>query len=236
MSSPHPSPPLYLASASPRRRQLLAQAGIAYEVVVVPIDEDALAADYRGPLEHLGEHLAAHKACAARAALRARGQHGAILASDTTVLLEGTSLAKPRDGGEARGMLTALRGREHLVATGVALGSTATDALTTATSVTRVLMRAYSEEEIDAYVASGDPFDKAGGYSIQHPGFQPVAQLSGCHLGVIGLPVCIVAALVGDAALPPAREDKACPWSPLCTRPYPGPEAICRAAMQGDAP
>ena len=96
-------------------------------------------------------------------------------------------------------MLERLRGRVHTVATGVALGSTDADAVRRASSQTRVLMRDYSEAEVEAYVATGDPLDKAGSYSIQHPDFHPVATITGCHLGVIGLPVCIVAALL----LPP---------------------------------
>jgi predicted house-cleaning NTP pyrophosphatase (Maf/HAM1 superfamily) len=116
-------------------------------------------------------------------------------------------------------MLRELRGREHTVATGVALVDPAHGKVASATSATRVLMRDYSDAEIAAYVATGDPLDKAGSYSIQHPGFQPVESLRGCHLGVIGLPVCIVARLLGkDSALDAAG---ACPFSAQCTRPYP---------------
>jgi septum formation protein len=223
---------LYLASGSPRRRQLLQEAGIAYELYVGPVDEEALTAAYNGPLELLGAFLARAKATAALRSLRAGGRPGLVLAADTTVLLEGQSLAKPRDAEEAVRMLQALRGREHTVATGVALAGPSTSAMVSATSSTRVRMRAYGDDEVAAYVASGDPLDKAGAYSIQHPQFQPVGSLAGCHLGVIGLPLCLVDALVNGAALPPSQHcygegDRAgCPWSAHCTPPYPQPQVI----------
>jgi len=132
-------------------------------------------------------------------------------------------------------MLEALRGRVHTVATGVALGSTDSDAVRRASSRTRVLMREYSVAEVEAYVATGDPLDKAGSYSIQHPDFHPVATITGCHLGVIGLPVCLVAALVGHGSLPPVDAATGwCVWSPACTRPFPTPTAIHRDIAGGE--
>ena len=224
--------PLFLASSSPRRRQLLGAAGIAFEQVVAPVDEDALTEGYRGPLEQLGEFLSRAKALAARNILRAEGRAGLVLASDTTVLLDGRSLPKPRDLEEAELMLRTLRGREHIVATGVALMATLSDHVLAGTSATRVLMRDYGEEEIADYVATGDPLDKAGAYSIQHPHFQPVAAVRGCHLGVIGLPVCLVAAMLGRGPLPPVSAhggDGRCMWSGQCTPPLPGPDCVHRS-------
>lgn len=219
--------PLYLASASPRRSQLLSAAGVAFERYVVPVDEDALSAAYQGPLLLLGEYLAREKALATWRALRAERRAGRVLASDTTVLIGGRSLAKPADDAEAEAMLRTLRGHQHTVATGVALIDPARGWLRSATAATRVRMRDYSDAEIAAYVATGDPHDKAGAYSIQHPDFQPVESLAGCHLGVIGLPVCLVSALldVGGARrivrapLEPDASD--CPWSAQCRPPYP---------------
>ena len=221
------SMPLYLASASPRRSQLLSAAGIAFERFVVPVDEDALTAAYTGPLLRLGEYLAREKGLAAWRALRASGRAARVLSSDTTVLIGGRSLPKPVDLAEAEAMLRELRGREHTVATGVALIDPLSRTQRSATSATRVLMRDYSHEEIAAYVATGDPLDKAGAYSIQHPGFQPVATLAGCHLGVIGLPVCLVnllltgprGARIIQTPLPTDAPD--CPWSAQCQPPYP---------------
>ena len=225
-------PLLYLASASPRRSQLLTAAGIAFERLLVPIDEDGLSERYGGPLEHLGEYLAREKALAALRELERTGRTGAVLASDTTVLLDGRSLAKPRDLAEAATMLRSLRGREHMVATGVALVSDHPDTIVSATSATRVLMRDYGDDEIAAYVATGDPLDKAGAYSIQHPGFSPVQRFIGCHLGVIGLPVCLVAALLGHWPLDTETDGgdiHACPWSAQCREPLPPAVGIHRS-------
>jgi nucleoside triphosphate pyrophosphatase len=222
---------LYLASSSPRRRMLLARAGILFEAFAVPVDEDALTAAYAGPLERLGEYLAREKALAAREALALQGKRGTVLAADTTVLLDGRSLPKPANTEEAVRMLETLRGREHVVATGVALAPPASGSLISATSQTRVLMRTYGDEEVAAYVATGDPLDKAGAYSIQHPDFSPVASITGCHLGVIGLPVCIVARLLGRGSLPPTPPTLTpggalCIWSPRCTHPLPTDKAL----------
>lgn len=218
---------LYLASASPRRRQLLTAAGIAFEQFVVPVDEDGMSERYQGPLLRLGEYLARQKALAAWRALRDLGRAGRVLASDTTVLIGGRSLPKPVDLAQAEEMLRELRGREHTVATGVALIDPARGTLSSATSATRVRMRDYGDDELHAYVATGDPLDKAGAYSIQHSDFQPVESLRGCHLGVIGLPICLVSALLDvDRAARVVRtplpdEASDCPWSTQCTAPYP---------------
>jgi septum formation protein len=236
-------PPLYLASASPRRSQLLAQAGIAFERLLSPIDEDALSESYAGPLDRLGEYLAREKALAALRMLTDAGKHGRVLASDTTVLLDGQSLPKPRDLDEARHMLRTLRGREHVVATGVALAGNDLPHIISATSATRVLMRDFGDHEIEAYVATGDPLDKAGAYSIQHPGFSPVERFAGCHLGVIGLPLCLVGALLGHWPEDPAtHEDMSCVaatclWSAACREPTPSVVEIRRYTLKAtDAP
>ncbi len=224
--------PLYLASASPRRSELLTRAGIAFERLLAPIDEDALSERYAGPLERLGEYLAREKALVALRVLADSGRQGRVLASDTTVLLDGRSLAKPHDLAEAELMLRTLRGREHIVATGVALAGHDPKYVVSATSETRVLMREFGDAEIAAYVATGDPLDKAGAYSIQHPGFSPVERFTGCHLGVIGLPVCLVGALVGHwppdplTGELPLAEPLPCPWSATCTVPLPAASSI----------
>lgn len=223
-----PRPTLVLASASPRRRQLLAEAGISFTLHIVPIDEEQLSETYHGPLDHLGEYLAQRKAQAALEDVLRMGKSGIVLAADTTVLLAGRSLAKPHDSAEALSMLRTLRGREHVVATGVAIAGPEPGRMLSATSRTHVRMRRYDSAEIAAYVASGDPLDKAGAYSIQHPDFHPVASISGCHTGVIGLPICLVTALLEGAPLPPDSPgyDGICPWSSRCTQPFPGPNVI----------
>jgi MAF protein len=209
------SHPLYLASTSPRRHQLLSRAGIAFERLLTEVDEDALTATFRGEPEELGQYLATAKALQAREELVKAGKRGRILTADTTVLLDGRSLPKPHDLSEAAGMLRDLRGREHIVATGVAL-TEENGCIVAATSATRVRMRDYSDAEIEKYVASGDSLDKAGGYSIQNPGFQPVQAVFGCHTGVVGLPLCIVHALLNQSS-PPPPPHSGCRWSAECT-------------------
>jgi MAF protein len=229
---------LHLASASPRRRALLRALGRPFTIGTAPVDEEALEAAYTGPAEELAEHLARAKAAAAIADLDDAGTDPAlVLTADTTVLLDGRILGKPRDAAEAAAMLRALRGRAHTVVTGVALARTSADAggddvearLRSAVVATRVHMRAFGDEEIATYVASGDPLDKAGAYGVQHPGFQPVEGVAGCYLAVVGLPLCAVAALLADAGEPvcddaqpgPLEAGQVCPWSPRCRPPLP---------------
>lgn len=113
-----------------------------------------------------------------------------VVAADTTVSDGDELLAKPRDAAEAVSMLRQLRGHAHRVYTGLAVINTATGQLVKDLCVTEVPMRDYSNAEIDRYVATGDPLDKAGAYAIQHDEFHPVAGLSGCFASVMGLPLC----------------------------------------------
>jgi septum formation protein len=113
-----------------------------------------------------------------------------IVAADTTVVDEDTLLGKPRDAAEATAMLRQLRGRKHRVYTGLAILNSATGQLVKDLCVTDVPMRSYTDVEIDRYVRSGDPLDKAGAYAIQHDEFHPVAGLNGCFASVMGLPLC----------------------------------------------
>jgi len=113
-----------------------------------------------------------------------------IIAADTTVAIDGQMLGKPADVDEATKTIRRLRGREHQVYTGMVLCHTRSERLKTAVCSTSVVMRAYSDEEIERYVRSGDPFDKAGAYAIQHAGFSPVARIRGCYTNVVGLALC----------------------------------------------
>jgi MAF protein len=214
---------LYLASTSPRRRQLLAEAGLAFELFAVSVDEEALSETYQGPLNRLGEYLARQKALATHAALLSAGKPGRALAADTTVLLGETHLAKPADLDEGRAMLWALRGREHIVATGVALAGPEPGRIASATAITRVLMRDYSDDEIEAYVLTGDSLDKAGGYTILSTTFRPVARIHGCYPSVAGLPLCVVDMLLGYTRAPLGET---CPWSDRCRPPFPVPADV----------
>jgi len=115
---------------------------------------------------------------------------GLIIAADTIVVDGEALLGKPRDEVEAREMLIRLRGRTHQVYTGITLIDTDSHQQISDVCCTDVPMRDYSNEELEAYIATGDPMDKAGAYAIQHPGFHPVEVLSGCFASVMGLPLC----------------------------------------------
>lgn len=119
-----------------------------------------------------------------------------ILAADTVVDFEGTALGKPQNPQEARTMLKTLRGRAHFVHTGVALRILDSNREILRSVTTQVWMRPYSDPEIDAYVAGGDPMDKAGAYAIQHAAFNPVTRVDWCYANVVGLPLCAVVALL----------------------------------------
>jgi MAF protein len=137
-----------------------------------------------------------------------------VLAADTLVVLEGAILGKPASPDAARGMLLALRGRGHDVMSGVAL-RLADGRAWGAVVWTRVEMRAFSDAEIDAYIARGEPFDKAGGYAVQDAQFRPVAATEGCYLNVVGLPLCAAAAgleALGGALSAPARRQPPCTY------------------------
>jgi septum formation protein len=183
--------PLILASASPRRRELLAELGVPFAVRSASVDETPQPGE--SP-EALVRRLSRAKALAVAAQSAASAPGAIILAADTTVVLDGEILGKPADVAEATAMLRRLRGGAHTVLTAIALLDTGDNRLITDLAVTRVTMRDYSDDEIAAYVASGDPFDKAGGYAIQHAGFQPVASIQGSYTNVVGLPLEQVAA------------------------------------------
>ena len=178
------SPPtLVLASASPRRQELLARLGIPFTVQASHISE----------VHPSGPHAQAVAAVAldkARAVAR-RWTAGAaiVLGADTEVVLDGRYLGKPRDAADAARMLRALRGRTHEVVTGVALVEAPSGREETAAVTTRVTMTEASAEEIAAYVATGEPLDKAGAYAVQGEGGRLVARVDGCFTNVVGLPV-----------------------------------------------
>jgi MAF protein len=218
--------PLYLASSSPRRRALLGLLGEPFTVVESHVDEEALEAAFAHPVAQLAEHLARSKAAAALERARDRlSQPLRVLAGDTTVLLDGEVLGKPRDAANAAAMLHALHGREHTVVTALALAEGGADeqavSLRSFAVATRVTMRRYSNAQVAAYIATGDPFDKAGAYAIQHATFHPVREIAGCYPAVIGLPVCAAATLLGIRASDAAHPARGCPWFAECRAPSP---------------
>ena len=131
------------------------------------------------------------------------GERVILIAADTTVALDGGILGKPRDATEAYDMLRRLRGRSHMVYTGLVVSELNGRKTVEGVQATAVTMRPYSDAELEAYVASGEPLDKAGAYGIQHPVFSPVLSLEGCYLSVVGLSICHLAALLQQLAVPP---------------------------------
>jgi septum formation protein len=176
---------------------------------------------YSGPLEGLAQWLAEHKARGAHTLPEAEGH--LVITADTTVLLDGQILGKPRDETHARELLLALRNRWHHVVTGVCISKIVDGKLEilSARATTPVLMRPYSEEEIAAYISSSDPMDKAGAYGIQHPGFQPTERINGCYLNVVGLPLCILVQLLATFDVHPVTGqlvNTSCPWFEKCSK------------------
>jgi len=213
--------PLILASASPRRRQIITSLGLPVISCVAPGDEDASQQHYQGPTEGLAQWTATYKALMALTLPDLANR--LIVTADTTVLLDDQILGKPRDKEHARALLLSLRGRWHRVVTSVVVCALINGRLHMhgASCTTPVLMRPYSEEEITAYIESGDPMDKAGSYGIQHPHFQPTECISGCHLNVVGLPLCTLTELLACFDIYPATtgcKDTACPWSEQCQK------------------
>ena len=186
---------LVLASASPRRRELLSLLGVEFEVRPVDVDEDAGAS--ADPLI-VARKLARITAEAARLA----DEECTIIAADTVVHFEGDLLAKPADAADARRMLERLRGNTHLVVTAVALMLPGRLSALIRHPLTQITMRDYTEAEIAASIERGDPFDKAGGYAIQDAAMSPVARYEGCYCNVVGLPLWSLLELMRKAGMP----------------------------------
>lgn len=180
-------PDFILASNSPRRRELLALLGIDFQVVPAEVDETPLPGEAASAYVR---RLAAEKANWVSASLGKFGSNdeSLIIAADTTVVDGDQILGKPNNPGEAEIMLGQLRARTHQVFSGIA--GIRNGKLVTDICGTDVPMRDYSNQEMTAYIDSGDPLDKAGAYAIQHPGFHPVDHLEGCFANVMGLPLC----------------------------------------------
>jgi septum formation protein len=194
---------IYLASQSPRRRQLLDQIGVRYELLLPGANEDAeaLEAERAGelPADYV-ERVTRAKLHAARARLRRSDRVGApILCADTTVALGRRILGKPRDAAEAIATLTMLAGRTHRVITAVAVANGRRERLAVSTS--HVRFAAMPAAVIAAYVASGEPFGKAGAYAIQSDIAAWIAHIDGSHSGIMGLPLFETAGLLRWAGL-----------------------------------
>jgi septum formation protein len=173
---------LVLASQSPRRSEILRQAGISFTVRAAPVDETPLPGE---PPEEYVQRLAETKALAVPSA-----PDEVVLGADTTVVVDGQMLGKPADSADARRMIAMLAGRRHRVMTGICLKRGAETVRRCA--VTEVWFAPMSAAEIEAYAASGEPMDKAGGYAIQGLASKYVEKIDGCYFNVMGLPVALV--------------------------------------------
>ncbi|MBI4236529.1 MAG: septum formation protein Maf [Chloroflexi bacterium] len=205
---------ILLASTSPRRRELVRRLGVPVQVMAPLVAEEEAAAhpDSIGTGGAPGLAVALARQKALSLARRARLP---VLGADTIVVLDGAVLGKPASPEEARAMLRALRGRAHAVVTGVALAEPGGAAVHAEALETRVRMRDYSDAEIEAYVASGDPLDKAGAYAVQDATFHPAEAVEGCYLNVVGLPLCLADRLLREAGVPLPQAD-APPQPPRC--------------------
>ena len=188
-----PGPTLILASASPRRRELLTTLDLSFSVMPAHIDERHHAAE---PPASYVARLAREKA----AQLAEPYPSAWVLGADTVVVLDQRILGKPADAAEARAMLSSLSGREHTVMTGVAVVHRGRGVIVQCDVVsTRVRFRPLQAAAIEAYIATGEPFDKAGAYAVQGAGGQFVAALEGCYNNVVGLPLQRTTALLRSA-------------------------------------
>lgn len=185
---------LILASSSPRRREVLRNAGFTFEVVPAEVDETY--AGNENPAA-FAERLAREKAEAVARRFQPLDDV-VVLGADTVVVVERTLLGKPGSAQEARAMLRKLSGGAHEVITGVALAAPGSARPAGAHEVTRVFFRPLTSEEIDAYVASGEPLDKAGAYAVQGQASRFVTRVEGCFFNVVGLPVALVDRLLRE--------------------------------------
>lgn len=185
---------LILASASPRRRELLLQIGVPHVVEAADIDETPLAGEAPGDYV---QRLARSKASVV---FGSRRDGMPVLGADTTVAVDGLALGKPADEREHREMFERLSTREHAVYSAVALATSAGVAVRL--SMTRVVFRTVTENERATYWASGEPRDKAGGYAIQGLGAIFIESIAGSYSGVMGLPLAETAALLVAAGVP----------------------------------
>lgn len=178
-------PPLILASSSPRRRELLRQVGLDFAVDPADVDERLLPGESPGVF---AVRIAVDKARAAAG----RAGHGIVIAADTIVVLGDEVLGKPTDSRDAARMLGLLSGTEHHVLTGLAVMDVRSGRMVTQLASTKVWFRKLDRREIEAYVATGEPLDKAGAYGIQEKGSLLVQRIEGCYFNVVGLPLALL--------------------------------------------
>ncbi|MBE7532232.1 MAG: septum formation protein Maf [Ardenticatenaceae bacterium] len=177
-----------LASQSPRRRELMKLLGRPVRPLPADVDEGSITVP--DPAVNVMDTAVLKAHTIAHTFIPHPGTRIILIAADTTVAVDGEMLNKPVDAADAQRMLRRLRGRAHKVHSGYVVRDMSSGAEVVGVHTAVVTMRPYTDAEIDSYVATGDPMDKAGAYAIQHPVFRPVQTLQGCFLGVMGLPLC----------------------------------------------
>ncbi len=177
---------LILASASPRRAEILRNAGFAFEVYPAGVDETRLSGE---SAENYVLRLAHRKARSVAECAGQKHDRTIVIGADTAVAVAGQILGKPTDDEDARRMLRLLSGQTHEVLTGVSLVAATDGSESSHVEKTRVSFLALSEDDIDEYLRSGEPFDKAGAYGVQGIGGKFIWRIEGCYFNVIGLPV-----------------------------------------------
>ncbi len=186
---------LILASESPRRAELLRQVAIPFRVMAPAVSEEL---NGRPSPEEMVAQLALRKA----RAVSDRLPDGYVLGADTVVLHGETVLGKPVDSDDAARMLRILSGGRHSVLTGLALVNAATGYLLERFSLTQVWVKTLADSEIRAYIATGEPFDKAGAYAIQGKGALLVEKIEGCYFNVVGLPLSLLNEMIAEMNIP----------------------------------
>ncbi len=199
-----PSGGLVLASASPRRRELLKEMGLKFQIIPSNVPEQPKPGE---PAEEVVRRLSADKALAVASNV---GQ-GFVIGADSMVVLEGEVIGKPSDAAEARLMLLRLRGTRHQVATGVTVVDAASGRYLTDSMTSNITLRDLSDREIDASIASGTPLDKAGAYAVQDTDLRPAQSWDGCYSNIVGLPLCRLGEMLAELGytLPPGWSEKA---------------------------
>jgi nucleoside triphosphate pyrophosphatase len=177
---------LILASGSPRRAEILRNAGFRFEVQPAYVDESLLTGERAGDYV---QRLAQTKAHVIATSAAENFERAFVIGADTTVVCDDRIFAKPENAGDAREMLLALSGRTHEVLTGIAILRTPDGLQASGVETTCVTFVPLSQDQIDAYIATGEPFDKAGGYGIQGIGGKFIPRIEGCYFNVMGLPL-----------------------------------------------
>lgn len=185
------TPPIILASNSPRRKELLRQIGLSFTSDPADVDETVLPGE---PPEAYAMRVALEKAKVS--ARRARA--GVVIAADTIVVLDAAILGKPSDAADAVRMLRMLSGGMHRVITGLVVMDAVTGRSLTRTSVTKVWFRDLPVKDIESYVSTGEPLDKAGAYGIQEKGALLVEKIEGCYFNVVGLPLSLLQDMLSE--------------------------------------